>query len=42
MEVFMRKEAFLQTIGELTEQQGVTFILDEVITVFRHSIGGAE
>ena len=40
--VVMPKEGFLQTIRELTERHGIVFILDEVITAFRHSIGGAQ
>jgi len=38
----MPKEGFLQTIRELTERHGIVFILDEVITAFRHSLGGAQ
>jgi glutamate-1-semialdehyde 2,1-aminomutase len=40
--VVMPKEGFLQTIRELTERHGIVFILDEVITAFRHSLGGAQ
>jgi len=40
--VVMPKEGFLQTIRELTERYGIIFILDEVITAFRHSLGGAQ
>ncbi len=40
--VVMPKEGFLQTIRELTARHGIVFILDEVITAFRHSIGGAQ
>jgi len=40
--VVMPKEGFLQTIRELTERHGILFILDEVITAFRHSLGGAQ
>ena len=40
--VVMPKEGFLQTIRELTERHGIVFILYEVITAFRHSLGGAQ
>jgi len=40
--VVMPKEGFIQTIRELTERHGIIFILDEVITAFRHSLGGAQ
>jgi glutamate-1-semialdehyde 2,1-aminomutase len=40
--VVMPQDGFLQRIRELTEQHGIIFILDEVITAFRHSIGGAQ
>jgi glutamate-1-semialdehyde aminotransferase len=41
IEVVVPKEGFLQTIGELVERHGFIFILDEVITAFRHAMGGA-
>jgi len=40
--VIMPKDGFLQRIRELTERHGIVFILDEVITAFRHSLGGAQ
>jgi glutamate-1-semialdehyde 2,1-aminomutase len=40
--VIMPEDGFLQRIRELTEQYGIVFILDEVITAFRHSLGGAQ
>jgi glutamate-1-semialdehyde 2,1-aminomutase len=40
--VVMPQEGFLQRIRELTERYGIVFILDEVITAFRHSLGGAQ
>jgi glutamate-1-semialdehyde 2,1-aminomutase len=40
--VVMPKEGYLQRIREVTEQNGIVFILDEVITAFRHSLGGAQ
>jgi glutamate-1-semialdehyde 2,1-aminomutase len=40
--VVMPKEGFLQEIREMTERHGIVFILDEVITAFRHSLGGAQ
>jgi glutamate-1-semialdehyde 2,1-aminomutase len=40
--VIMPKDGFLQRIRELTERFGIVFILDEVITAFRHSLGGAQ
>ena len=40
--VLMPKEGFLQRIRELTERYGIVFILDEVVTGFRHSLGGAQ
>jgi glutamate-1-semialdehyde 2,1-aminomutase len=41
IEVVVPKEGFLQKIGELLERHGIVFILDEVITAFRHGMGGA-
>ena len=38
----MPKDGFLQTIRELCTQYNITFILDEVITGFRLSLGGAQ
>jgi len=40
--VIMPKDGFLQRIRELTAAHGIVFILDEVITAFRHSLGGAQ
>jgi glutamate-1-semialdehyde 2,1-aminomutase len=34
------RPAFLQALRELTHQQGVVLIFDEVITGFRHALGG--
>ncbi len=38
----MPKEGFLQAIRQLCDQYNITFILDEVITGFRLSLGGAQ
>lgn len=36
----MPRPEFLQTLRELTEQKGIVLIFDEVITGFRHGLGG--
>jgi len=38
----MPKEDFLQTLREITEKEGIVFIFDEVITAFRHDLGGMQ
>jgi len=34
------KQAFLEGLRELTEQHGIVLIFDEVVTGFRHNLGG--
>lgn len=36
----MPKQSFLEGLRELTKQEGIVLIYDEVITGFRHSLGG--
>ncbi|MBO3802893.1 MAG: aminotransferase class III-fold pyridoxal phosphate-dependent enzyme, partial [Candidatus Brockarchaeota archaeon] len=38
----MPKEGFLQTVREVTEEVNAVLIFDEVITGFRHGLGGAQ
>ncbi len=38
----MPKEGFLQTIREITEKENIVLIFDEVITSFRHALGGVQ
>lgn len=38
----MPKEGFLQMMREVTEREGIVLIYDEVITGFRHDLGGAQ
>jgi len=40
--VVMPREGYLQAIREITERYGIVLIFDEVITAFRHGLGGAQ
>jgi len=38
----MPKEGFLETLREITEKESIVLIFDEVITAFRHDLGGVQ
>ncbi len=40
--VIMPDEGFLQGLRELTDKHGIVLVFDEVITGFRHGLGGAQ